>query len=133
MKLKALSEEDLPMLSSVLQDALCPVMDMTFLAERGEFVLLVNRFVWEREDQDLRCHALVRVPGVERVRTQGFHRRQSTRILELLTIDWDGEALRLILAEGVLELTVSRLAVSVEDTDEPWPATGRPRHGLKDS
>ncbi len=52
MKLRAEDEEDLQVISSLLQDALVPPGDLEFIGDRQCFVMAANRFRWEdAEDQ----------------------------------------------------------------------------------
>lgn len=52
LKLRAHDEEDLAVLSALLQDALIPAKEMTFLPRDKRFVLVANRFMWERLEGD---------------------------------------------------------------------------------
>lgn len=47
LKLRAKDEADLGVLSALLQDALVPREQMTYLPDERRFVLLANRFRWE--------------------------------------------------------------------------------------
>lgn len=47
LRLLARDEEDLVVVSAMLQDAILPVSEMTFIEQSREFVALVNRFQWE--------------------------------------------------------------------------------------
>ena len=47
LKLRAEDEEDLAVVSTILQDALVPVAEMAYLPEEKRFVLVANRFKWE--------------------------------------------------------------------------------------
>lgn len=48
LKLRAVDEDDLSVLAACLQDALVPVHDMRFIREDASFVLVANRFCWEK-------------------------------------------------------------------------------------
>lgn len=48
LKLRAVDEDDLSVLAACLQDALVPIHDMRFIREDGSFVLVANRFCWEK-------------------------------------------------------------------------------------
>ncbi len=48
MKLRARDSEDLQVIAAVLQDAILPVKEMAYLPAERRFVLLFNRFKWER-------------------------------------------------------------------------------------
>lgn len=47
LRLLARDAEDLVVVSAMLQDAILPVSEMTFIEKDREFVALVNRFQWE--------------------------------------------------------------------------------------
>ena len=48
LKLRAVDADDIAVMSACLQDALVPVHDMRFLAGEASFVLVANRFCWEK-------------------------------------------------------------------------------------
>jgi hypothetical protein len=48
LKLRGEDSEDLKVISAHLQDAIVPLADMAWLPEQGRFVLLLNRFRWEK-------------------------------------------------------------------------------------
>ena len=63
LKLRAHDAEDLAVVSSLLQDAIVPAKEMTFLAAERRFVMVANRFMWERQpDSPL---SPPNVPGAE--------------------------------------------------------------------
>nr|WP_272212890.1 DUF2948 family protein [Marinicella sp. W31]MDC2878815.1 DUF2948 family protein [Marinicella sp. W31] len=49
LKLMALDEEDLAIISAHVQDAVFLSRDVTFSRVAGQFQLLCNRFVWEKK------------------------------------------------------------------------------------
>ena len=49
LKLRAHDAEDLAVVSALLQDAIVPAKEMTFLADERRFVMVANRFMWERQ------------------------------------------------------------------------------------
>ena len=51
LKLIALDEEDLAVVSSLLQDAVIRVADMTYLPAQKRFAAVLNRFDWETAAQ----------------------------------------------------------------------------------
>jgi len=55
LKLIALDEEDLAVVSSLLQDAVVRVADMTYLPAHKRFAAIVNRFVWEKAAKPAKC------------------------------------------------------------------------------
>ena len=51
LKLIALDEEDLAVVSSLIQDAVVRAADMTYLPQQKRFAAIVNRFDWERAEK----------------------------------------------------------------------------------
>ena len=51
LKLRAHDAEDLAALAACLQDALVPLADVVYLKAEKRFVMVANRFMWERGAQ----------------------------------------------------------------------------------
>lgn len=135
LRLRALTAADLPVLAALVQDAVFPITEMTFVRPRRRFAILLNRFRWEdreaaaRENRAFeRVQALLTVENVQAVRSQGIDRGDKDMILSLLDISYDGPAdgpgrLRLTLAgDGAIELDVEAPEVMVRDTTRPYRA-----------
>ena len=56
LKLVALDDEDLAIVSAHVQDAVLKVKDLVYLPKEQRFVLAMNRFTWEKEDGRRREH-----------------------------------------------------------------------------
>jgi len=50
LKLLALDEEDLAVLSAYVQDAVLKVSDLVYLPKEQRFAVGMNRFIWEKAD-----------------------------------------------------------------------------------
>jgi hypothetical protein len=138
LKLRAEDEEDLAVISAILQDALVAVGEMTWLTEEKRFVLVANRFRWEppsagrRQDFE-RCMSGLRIDGVKAVQRRGFTPRDSERLLVLLAIRAEPGTLYLDFAGGSsIRLEVERILCHLDDLGEPWPTRWRPRHPVED-
>ncbi|MGO8919717.1 MAG: DUF2948 family protein [Stellaceae bacterium] len=138
LKLRVEDEEDLAVVSAILQDALVAVGEMAWLPEEKRFVLVANRFRWEppaagpRQDNERRMCGL-RIDGVKTVQRRGFTPRDSERLLELLAIQAEPGALYLYFAGGSsIRLEVERILCHLDDLGEPWPTRWRPRHPVED-
>jgi hypothetical protein len=138
LKLIARDEEDLAVLSAVLQDALIPVSEMAYLPEERRFVLVANRFRWEaphdrpRDNLERRLTG-VSVDGVTAVRRRGFSLAEPDRILALLAIRRVEGALQLEFAGGAaIRLETAEILCHLDDLGEPWPTRWQPRHPLGD-
>ncbi len=138
LKLRAEDEEDLAVISAILQDALVAVGDIAFLPEEKRFVLVANRFRREAppagspETLERRMSGL-RFDGVTGVQRRGFTPREGERLLVLLAIRAEAGRLYLDFAGGSsIRLEVERILCHLDDLGEPWPTRWRPRHPVED-
>ena len=95
LRLWAQDEEDLKVVSALLQDCVFPVTEMSFREAKRSFALLVNRFRWEDADhararaRDFeRVQTLVEFGDVTGVRTSGLDRNEKDMVLSLLAVEW---------------------------------------------
>ncbi len=134
LKLRALDADDLAVLSTILQDALVPVAEMAWLPEERRFVLVLNRFRWEPDAGGARAtHERILtglcVEGVERVQRRGFSPAEGERILVLLALRAEGNAIYLDFSGGSsIRLDTGAIDCRLDDIGEPWPTPWRPRH-----
>jgi hypothetical protein len=136
LKLLARDEEDLAVISTILQDALIPVSEMAYLPEDQRFALVANRFRWEaphdrpRDNFERRFTGLS-IGGVTAVRRRGFSPGDPTRILALLAVRRVAGALQLDFAGGAsIQLETGEILCHLNDLSEPWPTRWQPRHPL---
>ncbi len=146
LKLLAQDEQDVQVIAAVLQDAIAPVSEMAFRAEDKNFVMIVHRFRWDcvpsspdgfvapKSEEGCDCvferiACALDVEGVESVQYQGFNQESPGTMLELLTIEVDGDFLQMIFAGGAkMRLKLANWRLKVVDFGESWPTTHRPRH-----
>jgi hypothetical protein len=144
LRLIAQDVEDLKVISTLVQDAILPVTELSYDAKRRRFALMLNRFRWEdrtEAEQVGRAYERVRsvmvVEDVGRVQTQGFDRADKDLILSLLSLDFTpgadgGGRLTLVLAgDGAIALEVEALEVRLDDVTRPYraPSGKVPSHG----
>jgi hypothetical protein len=138
LKLRAEDAEDLAVISAFLQDALLPIADMVFLPDEQRFILVVNRFMWERPalDKRGRCERTltgIAFDGVTAVRVRGFERSERDRILQVLAVRAvPGSIIFEFSGDDAMRLESGQILCHVEDIGEPWPTPWRPRHALTD-
>lgn len=143
LALRAHDSTDLQVISSLLQDAVFPVTEMTWQRRQRRFALLVNRFRWEdraaaeRRGRDYeRVRSLLIVQDVMHVASQGIDRADTETVLSLLSLSFEpGEdgtgRLTLVLAgDGTIALDVECLDVALKDVSRPYaaPSGAAPRH-----
>jgi hypothetical protein len=134
LKLRAEDDEDLAVISAMLQDSLIPVADMAYLDDEQRFLMVVNRFRWEGDRRaPERILTGLCFSEVAAVRLSGFARGEADRILEVLALRAGEGVVQLDFAGGArLRLEVGRLLCHLEDIGEPWPTRWRPRHPEND-
>ncbi|ACI53538.1 conserved hypothetical protein [Rhizobium leguminosarum bv. trifolii WSM2304] len=139
LKLVALDDEDLAIISAHMQDSVFKVGDIDWSPRDAQFALAVNRFVWEgaerkRKGFERRRAALV-FKRVLAVRSLGIDRGKRDEVLSLLALRFEqkGEG-----PEGTIELSLSGTAsialdvecieVQLADIGGAWEASSKPRH-----
>ncbi len=135
LRLIAQDAEGLSVLSTLLQDAVFPITEMTFAPRRRRFALLLNRFRWEDRDAAQkarrgyeRVQSLLVFEDVLSVRSQGIDRGEADTVLSLLSVafrpDQDGMGrVELILAgDGAIALQVEALDATLRDVSRPYLA-----------
>ncbi|MEQ8354313.1 MAG: DUF2948 family protein [Kiloniellaceae bacterium] len=155
LKLRARDPQDMDVIAALLQDALVPLGDMTFLTKERRFVMVANRFLWQGDPaEDPRPAAPEALPEgedagfdddglppfervnsgicfdkVERVRYRGLKPGGNDEILSLLTITSEPGAITLIFAgDAAVRLEVQAIRCHLEDIGQPWPTRWRPDH-----
>ncbi|GGA87874.1 hypothetical protein GCM10011491_14530 [Brucella endophytica] len=141
LKLVALDDQDLQIISAHLQDAVLKVGDLEYLPQEKCFVAAGNRFVWERAASGLfgkrtfeRRRSVLHFGCVTAVKVSGIDRSRKDDVLSLLAVRFlPGEA-----PEGVVELTFSgnaaiRLDVEcveakLTDLGPAWETRAKPEH-----
>ncbi|MPT23016.1 MAG: DUF2948 family protein [Starkeya sp.] len=154
LKLVALDSEDLAVLSVHLQDAVVAIGDMTFLPKERRFVLLANRFDWEKAiqaeataDADapigvaaaavgpcVRRRAGLRFERVLGARVRGIDLKKKQGVLNLLAVTFQeidapsGIVTFLFSGGGEVQLDVECMEAGLEDLGPAWDAKGTPCH-----
>ena len=141
-KLRAEDADDLAVISACLQDALVAVRDLAFVPQDMTFLMVANRFRWERAARSAygeagyqRTLCGITFGAVAAVSYHGFRRSEDERILSLLAIqpalDGDGEAILLEFSGGAtIRLDAGRILCHAQDLGEPWPTPWQPRHDM---
>ena len=138
LKLVALDEEDLAVISAHVQDAVMKVENLDFVRAAKQFVLTMNRFAWETASGGLRANNERRqsVLSFARVLSVKTHRvdPKKSNVLELLAIRFlAGEApagtIELDFAgNATIRLEVECIEARLTDTGGAWRASSRPAH-----
>lgn len=139
LKLIALDEEDLAVLSSLLQDAVLRVADMTYLPQQKRFAAALNRFDWENaakasgKDYRRRRTAL-RFDRVFGAKLKNLKPRAESRVLSLLSVSFapkeaPGGTLTLTFSgDASIQLEVECIEAELKDLGPEWRARSKPKH-----
>ena len=140
LKLVALDEEDLKIVSAHVQDAVMKVADLSYAAREKRFVIVMNRFAWEERGgfikrNDQRRRSVLSFDRVAGVRTSGIDRQQPEEVLSLLALRFEGDDLPagtielVFSADATMRLDVECIEARLADVGGTWQASSRPTHG----
>ena len=143
LKLRASDEEDLAVVSAILQDSVIAMYEMTFLKEECRFAFVANRFRWEDANREKplegniiyeRVNCGICFDTVTAVRHNGLNQAKKAQIGSLLSIAAEEEFIDLAFSAGItVRLQVEKILCHLQDLDEPWPTQKRPRHPFGDN
>ena len=139
LALRALDADDLRVISTLVQDAVFPIAEMTWDSRRRRFAVLLNRFRWEEADgrrPPERVQSVLMIEDALKVASQGFDRTDADLILALLAIDWQaghdgtGRITLMLAGYGSVAVEVETLEVTLKDVTQPYraPSGQTPRH-----
>lgn len=141
LKLLALDEDDLQVISAHVQDAVVKVEDMGFAKADRRFALMLNRFAWENQEapdnkSSARKRSALRFDGVLDVSSSGINGDAKDGVLELLSVQFDateqpaGEIRLTFAGGGELKLAVECVEVRLSDLGAQWGAKSVPSHAV---
>ena len=136
LRLKALEPDDLPVIASLVQDAVFPGNEMTWDRRGRRFALLLNRFRWEDGRSPERVQSVLTIEDAVRVASQGVERGDADMVLSLLTLAWEpgedgtGACVLTLAGDGAIRVEVEALEVTLTDVTRPYvaPSGKRPEH-----
>ncbi|HWA19350.1 MAG TPA: DUF2948 family protein [Devosia sp.] len=137
LKLLALDNEDLEVISATTQDAVIRVPDMGYARADRRFALLMNRYAWEEPGRKgQRKRAALHFDRVDDVKVAGIDTNAQEGVLELLSIrysqtDAPAGTVELDFAGGgTIRLSVECLEARLQDLGAAWAAKMTPGHAV---
>ena len=141
LKLSARDAVDLAVVSAMVQDALTRARDMTFQERERRFLILLDRFMWERDDGNPiegklynRVRSVIHFDDVVGIQTLNIDMTAREEVLELLTVaatdsSESSAKIELVFAGGgVIRLDVDCIECRLTDRGRPWMTRRRPVH-----
>jgi hypothetical protein len=138
LKLIALDEEDLAVLSSLLQDAVIRVADMTYVPGQKRFAATLNRFEWEKAAKDGRDYRRrrtgLRFDRVFNAQLKNVKPRAGERVLSLLAVSFTpaeapgGHITLTFSGDASIKLEVECIEAELRDLGPEWRTRSKPAH-----
>ena len=140
LKLVALDQQDLEIVSAHVQDAVMKVGDFSYMASERRFVVAMNRFVWENKPRffsrnNERRRSVLHFEGVSAVKATGFSQDDSDFVLSLLAVrfapgpDAPAGTVELTFSAGAaIRLDVDYVEARLADLGAAWETASRPAH-----
>lgn len=141
MRLLAKDEADLQVLSALVQDAVIRVGDLAFDKKGRNFIVPMNRFLWEkgRVSAPSRARSVLELRDVMGVRAKNVAMNRKNGLLNLLSIqfhpseaedDPGGKLLLLFSDNAEIKVQVECLDAALIDISGAWGTKKRPRHAV---
>ena len=142
LKLCAVDEEDLAVLSAHTQDAVLKVGDMVHLPQEGRFAVAMNRFIWEKAADGKRKayerrRSVLSFDRVRTVRSSRIDRKRPDAVLELLAVSFEtadtpaGKVTLVFAGGGAVQLDVEVIEARLADLGAAWATSAKPEHDLE--
>jgi hypothetical protein len=143
LRLHALDEDDLRVISAHLQDAVVRVADMTYLPHQQTFAAVLNRFDWPSAVTDSgnlrRCRCGLRFERVLRAQVQGIRPSPECKeVAALLAVTYEpttppgGLITFHFCGGGAVRLEVECIEAELKDLGAVWQTRVMPKHEAVD-
>jgi len=137
LKLIALDEEDLAIVSAHLQDSVVKLADIGFLPRSQRFAMLLNRFDWDQTvhgGEPARRRTGLHFERVRGVKCRNMEEARKGGILNLLAVTFvptdapSGYVLLTFSGGAELRLEVECIEAGLDDLGQVWTCAHAPRH-----
>ncbi|MAT35526.1 MAG: hypothetical protein CMK06_10380 [Ponticaulis sp.] len=140
LRLLAVDQDDLNVISAACQDGVCKPSDLILEGKRRRFRLEFNRFRWEvdgiaRQKGLQRVRSVLSFEDVSSVKARGMPPKSADLVLSVLSIDWQpdedppGGEVRIVFAgHGEIVISADCLDATLIDVSQPWATRNRPAH-----
>lgn len=142
LKLMALDEEDLQVMSAHLQDAVLRIADIAYVPSEKRFAMIANRFDWQkasdgkgaRKKDFQRRRSAMRFERVLGAQLQGIELKARNAVLELLAVRFEetdspeGYVTLVFAGGGAIRLHVECIEAEMTDLGPVWKTKSKPEH-----
>jgi hypothetical protein len=139
LKLVALDAEDLAIVSAHVQDAVTRVADLRWLPDERRFLMVMNRYAWERasgREAGERRRSVLNFDRVTKAEATRIRRDAPDAVVSLLAVTFEpaeppaGTVTLTFAGGGAIRLTVECIEARLADVGGAWAARGRPAPDL---
>ena len=139
LKLIALDEEDLAIVSSHLQDAVVRIGDMVYQPSKKRFAAVLNRFDWESAQGDngkdfKRRRTALKFERVFGAQLKNVKPSAQERVLALLAVRFEpdeapaGKVILTFSGDASIQLKVECIEAELKDLGPAWNTRSKPEH-----
>ena len=145
LSLRCEKDQDIKVISSLLQDSLVSNADIYFERKDKTFAFIANRFCWEKvssKNSDFSYYRVlsgVNIQNVISVKQKNLIQKKNNEtalFYNLLTIEYDSilNEITLIFSQEIsVKLNISQLNIFIRDLNEPYPTQQIPDHFVESS
>ena len=145
VSLRCEKDQDIKVISSLLQDSLVSNADIYYERKDKTFAFIANRFCWERvssKNSDFSYYRVlsgVNIQNVISVKQKNLIQKKDNEtalFYNLLTIEYDSVSneITLVFSQGIsVKLNISQLNLFIRDLNEPYPTQQIPEHFVESS
>ena len=141
LKLNAITDEDLKVVSAHLQDSIAQVKDIVHLKKNRIFLVQFNRFMWEDIEKGVfrrnkRIISVLKFENVVSVYSKNLNQKNKDRFLDFLAIETKllsdkSYEIKLNFAGDILiKINAEVIECFLEDTSDPWETKNKPKHDI---
>ena len=136
LKVKALDEEGLTIVSSLCQDSIIKENEFGYDKKSKRFALLMNRYCYEKDGNE-RIRSAIHFDYVENVKTKNIDEKKKNETLVLLAIRFNenikpsGSIILEFSGNKAINLTVENIEVFLTDMSDTWSTKKIPDHGVE--
>lgn len=143
IRLMAADADDLQVISTLVQDAICPDSEIQWRSRFRQFAILINRFRWEDHATSKRIgraaervQSVLAIDDALHVASQGVAPGDADTILSLLSLSFEpaadgtGSIILTFAGDGAIKVDVEAINVTLQDVTRPYvaPSGKRPSH-----
>ena len=145
LSLRCEKDQDIKVISSLLQDSLVSNTDIYFERTEKTFAFIANRFCWEKVSNNnselsyYRVLSGVNIQNVISVKQKNLIQKKNNEaalFYNLLTIEYESVSneITMVFSQGTsLKLNISQLNIFIRDLEEPYPTQQIPDHFVESS